>query len=237
MSRTNFKARTTAIAAGAAALLVAAAPAAAKELMIDLNSFGLQVDYTQGSSSGTGTFSADGVTNIADISEDGVDLLGGSVLTGVGGFTGSFTITPTAVDPGPPIVPTEGTISDFNFVLKDGSGGEYSVAGGSGFFERTNSGRYSFDVDTSDGSFNAATFAGVDVSKFFAESPGLAGEFFNFELTESDFANLLGSDSFVATTDAEITVVVPSPSAALGGLGLIAIAGIRRVRRAALDVA
>lgn len=84
---------------------------------------------------------------------------------------------------------------------------------------------------TTQGSFNAATYAGVDVSEFFGML--VPGNFINFKINSSAINGATRTDSDVDIDIFARTSIIPLPSAVgMASVGLISIAGVRRRREA-----
>jgi len=204
---------------------------AATEVQLDVN--GLQAVAAGGtfgtSFTGSLTLSADANSSLASIFKNGAPA---------GGFTGPYT--------GLAVLAFSAT---FSFVGGDISGigisvgvdtnadtfidNTYttSIAAGMGNIDddKGKPGDFIITARTFGGMFNAATFAGVDVSEFFGFSN--PGNFINFKVTG---ALLNGSSHTDNDVDIDIfvrTPAIPLPtSAGMASIGLLGLAGVRRRR-------
>jgi hypothetical protein len=212
-------------AASAAAAAFLSGTVSADTLEVDVNNFSVTV-----------TNDSDPTTPETLTISDNVGLTStSSTLNGgfpsllpVTDFTGVFTL-----DAGAPA--QSGTITG-TFTLVDDDGNSYSVASASGTYEQSDDfiGMSDFLVNTSGGLFTFADptveeFGGVAISRFAdpTVNGSLFGSFFNF-MIDSSIIEGGGTDS---DADGELLVVVPSPSAALGGLGLLGVVAAGRTRR------
>jgi hypothetical protein len=212
MSITTMR-RFAAPAAALAFLAGASVASANSVLQIDVNSLtataapGFSTSYT-----GSVDLSTNMNSELAGI------LIGGSnqMISGtLDNFTGTINLVNGQVDGGSFVVSvleSDGvTINSYSATINDAAG-QVNTQAGQGF---------SIDGLTFDGTFSSATFAGVDVAKWFDNQP-LTGSFIQFAFNP----NAQGVDG---DSDIDIFVVVPLPAGGmLAFAGLAGLVGVRR---------
>lgn len=202
-----------------ASIFAASSASAATELEIDLNNF-----MVTSSATGNGfelTLEDDANTSIQNIRIDGVDAPGFVDPFPGASFVGSLTLVGDA---------SSGTITGGSYNLDDGAGNTFSFGNIRGSYLDSGSGiELVLLMQSSTGDFSSNTFAGVDVSAFNNDDSlpvSAIGFFFNRTLLTNP-----GSTDNVADTD--ITVTIPSPTAATAGLGLMGLMALGKRRRKA----
>jgi len=210
----NSKLARLAAPAAALALLAGAGVASANSvLQIDVNS----LTATAGPGFGTGYTGSVNLSTNANSELAGI-LIGGSsqMISGtLSSFAGAINLVNGQVDGGSFTVTVlesdNVTLSTYSATIND-TAGQVNTQAGQGF---------SIDGLTFDGTFSSATFAGVDVSKWFDNQP-LTGSFIQFAFNP----NAQGVDG---DSDIDIFVTVPLPAG--GMMAFAGLAGLASVRR------
>ncbi len=198
-------------------LFAASSAMAQSQLDIDLNNFVVSASSTSGGY--TLDLSDDDNTEIENIRIDGMDAAGFAdpFPDFDAGFMGELELSGDA---------DSGTITGGFYELSDGQGNVFSFDNISGSYFDSGTGiGVVLNKMSGTGSFNSDTFAGVDVSGFTADNlPTSAITFFlNPEV--------LTGGTTDTTVDTDITVTIPSPTAATAGLGLMGLMAAGKRRR------
>ncbi len=192
---------------------------AATQLDIDLNNFQVTSSATTGGF--TLSLQDDANTELESIRLDGVDAAGFMNPFPGGDFTGELSLVGDA---------SEGQIVGGFYELTDGDGDTFRFDNIRGSYLDSGSGiQLVLLMRSNTGMFSSNDFAGVDVSEFFASGPlpvGALGFFFDRNL-------LINPGSVDNVADTDITVTIPSPTAATAGLGLMGIMALGKRRRKA----
>ncbi len=204
----------------AASIFAASSASAATQLEIDLNNFTVTSSAT--SDGFTLDLTEDENTDIKSIRIDGSDAPGFANPFPAGSFSGELTLVGDS---------NSGTITGGSYTIDDGAGNTFSFSNITGSYLDSNSGIQLVLLMSSDnGNFSSDLFAGVDVSDFSDDTlpVGAIGFFFDESLLSNP-----GSSDNVADTDItiDLAVVIPSPTAATAGLGLMGIMALGKRRR------
>lgn len=139
----------------------------------------------------------------------------------LGSFSGTINLVDGVVTGGGfSLSATDGSSTDtYSAVILGGSG----IVTGVGGTPPNQTAPFSISGLTFAGTFSSNSFAGVDVSQWFAYSGALPGNFFNFDYTPQ-------SNGLDDSVDIDIFVAIPLPSAGLMGLAGLGLLGVRRRR-------
>ena len=190
----------------------ASAASAQTEINIDLNDFTVTSTGSGGVVTGL-DLGTDDDTAVTEIRIDGNPVV--EFTSGVE-FTGSLTLDGLAVTGG-------------SYTLTGEGGNSFTVSNITGSIVNSGNG---FDLAlflTGDGFFSGDTFEGVDVSVFNAAEPlqvSIIGFDFNSDLLDS-----VGSFDDEASFDF-LGTIIPSPTAATAGLGLMGVLALGKRRKA-----
>ena len=190
-----------------------AVASAANEIKIDLNDFTVtSLDNDNDGVVDGLSFGTDGDTAVTEILIDGMPV---ETFTTSVNFSGELMLDGTTVTGG-------------QLILADLDGNVFNVANVGGSIVSIGN---AFDLAlfmTGVGDFNSDVFEGVDVSDFNDNEP------LNVSILGFDFANeLLSTVGFVDDESSfEFLTVIPSPTAATAGLGLMGVLALGKRRKA-----
>ena len=206
-------------AAGVAGLgMFAVSTASAQsQLDIDLNNFVASASTT--SDGYVLDLSSDSNTEIENIRIDGNDVAGfmDPFPDFDADFTGQLTLSGDA---------SGGTITGGFYLLDDGQGNTFSFDNISGTYFDSGTGiGVVLNKMSGTGAFSSDVFAGADVSAF--SDDNLPTSAITFFLMPS----VLTDGAVDTTVDTDITVTIPSPTAATAGLGLMGLMAAGKRRR------
>lgn len=201
----------TALTATAGVFALASAASAATELSIDLNDF----TVTSGGSNGvvdTLNFGTDDDTAITEIRLDGDPA---ATFTSGVDVSGSLSLG------------AGNTVTGGSFTLVGEGGSSYTVSNVSGqWVDSGNAIEISLFLNGT-GEFDSDTFEGVDVSDFSNNALPVSIIGFNFD---RELFSTIGAVDEDASID--LLTVVPSPTAATAGLGLMGVLALGKRRKA-----